>query len=652
MDYHYLQLLSQSYPTTASVASAIINLRAILQLPKPTEHFMADLHGENEAFEHVLRNASGNIKRRVYDLFENKLSADELQGLCTLIYYPEQKLELIKNEHENLDVFYETTLHRLVAICRDVAAKYTRAKVRRWLPEEFAYVIEELLHTGVEVEDKREYYAVIVRSIIETHRSEAFITALCYLIQRLSVERLHILGDIFDRGPGAHIIMDRLCSYHHLDIAWGNHDMLWMGAAAGNLACIAAVLRLSLRYANTRTLEDGYGISLMALATFAMETYGDDPCTIFMPKTDEVAVNMSEKEQMLLARMHKAITVIGFKLEGQLYERHPEWKMEERAVLRGLNLQKGTVRIEGTDYELLDKNFPTINCDDPLRLSPEEENLMYRLRHSIDMSDRLRRHIKCLLLRGSMYGIYNNNLLYHASVPLCEDGSLREVEVRGQKVSGRALMDAVEQMVRAAFDDQLTKSDRKEGSDYIWYLWCGPDSPLFDKRKMATFERYFVADKSTHHEEKGWYYKLRDNEAVCDRILDDFGIDRKGHRHIINGHVPVHVSRGENPIKAGGKLMVIDGGFAKAYHDTTGIAGYTLVYHSRGFQLVQHEPFASAQDAIERGTDIRSTTQIVEMMGRRARVADTDKGMELRRQISDLKELLAAYRKGKIKEGR
>ncbi len=648
-DLRYLKLLSSKFPDIASVATEIINLEAILNLPKPTEHFMADLHGENAAFQHVLRNASGNIKRKVRDLFAGTLREQELKDLCTLIYYPEEKLELIKQNELDLEDFYDTTLNRLVAVCRNVSSKYTRSKVRKALPHEFAYIIEELLHETSDGHNKQEYFNGIIRSIIATHRADSFIIALCYLIQHLTIDRLHILGDIYDRGPGAHLIMDTLSQYHHVDIQWGNHDMLWMGAAAGNATCIATVLRLSLRYANTRTLEDGYGISLVSLATFAMETYGDDPCELFQPRClDNTGHILTERERRILSQMHKAITIIALKLEGQLYKSHPHWQMEERDLLSAIDYDKGTVRLEGKDHALLDTHFPTIDPADPCKLTSDEENLIERLRHSFEMSLRLRQHIRCLLHRGSMYGIYNGNLLFHASVPLSADGSLKPVNIEGESVSGRALMDRVDYLVRLAFDERADKTERQRGRDFIWYLWCGKDSPLFDKSKMATFERYFIADKATHHEEKGFYYKLRDNARVCDHILSDFGISDP-HRHIINGHVPVHVSRGENPIKADGRLMVIDGGFAAAYHETTGIAGYTLVYHSRGFQLVQHEPFASRAEAVEKGTDIRSTTQIVEMTGQRQMVADTDKGEELRAQIADLRQLLDAYRKGLLK---
>lgn len=648
-DVRYLTLLSRDFPTVSKVTTEIINLEAILHLPKPTEHFLADLHGENEAFHHVLRNASGNIKRKVNELFGTTLRDIEKKDLCTLIYYPERKLELVKQNDVDLSDYYQTTLNRLITVCRSVSSKYTRSKVRKNLPEEFAYIIEELLHESTEDHNKQAYCNVIIQTIIGTRRADHFIIALCYLIQRLAIDRLHILGDIYDRGPGAHLIMDTLCDYHNLDIQWGNHDILWMGAAAGNACCIASVLRLSLRYANTRTLEEGYGINMVPLATFAMETYADDPCTLFQPRIEQPEEDLNDKTVRLIAQMHKAMAVIQFKLEGELYGRHPEWGMGDRRLLDFIDFEQGTICLDGKVYELLDKHFPTIDPAAPYRLTAEEKELVERLRHSFLICERLQRHVSCLLLHGGMYGVYNSNLLFHASVPLNADGTLRDVPVGDASFKGHELMQRVEQMVRMAFDNEVEAEEQQAAQDYFWYLWCGPDSPLFDKSKMSTFERYFIADTSTHHEEKGWYYKLRDNAAVCDALLEEFGVHGP-HCHIINGHVPVRVGNGENPIKAGGRLMVIDGGFAKAYHNTTGIAGYTLVYHSRGFQLVQHEPFSSAEEAILTGADIRSTTQIVELTGQRAMVSDTDIGQKLRARIGDLEKLLVAYRRGIIKE--
>ena len=649
-DMRYLQLLSQSFPTVAEASTEIINLQAILNLPKGTEHFLADIHGEYEAFIHVLKNASGNIKRKVNELFGNTLREAEKRELCTLIYYPEQKLELVKHNETDIDDWYHITLHQLVAVCRDVSSKYTRSKVRKSLPADFSYIIQELLHEHTEDHDKTAYVNVIVDTIISTGRADDFIIAIANVIQRLAIDSLHILGDIFDRGPGAHIIMDAMRKYHSWDMQWGNHDILWMGAAAGNDACICNVIRLSLRYGNLPTLEEGYGINLVPLATFAMETYKNDPCTEFIPKTTGGASLLDEKTLRLTAQMHKAIAVIQFKVENQIIAKHPEWKMNDRCLFEHVDYQNGTIDLQGKTYKMSSCSFPTINPDAPSELSPEEEILISKLHHSFSVCEKLHKHIRVMLQHGCMYGIYNNNLLFHASCPLNEDGSLKEVEIYpGKKYSGRALMHHTGMQIRTAFQQDSAPEERDYAIDYFLYLWCGPDSPLFDKSKMATFERYFIADKETHVEEKGYYFKLRDNEEVIDHILDAFGVVGSN-RHIINGHVPVRTLKGENPIKANGKLMVIDGGFSKAYHNETGIAGYTLVYHSRGFQLVQHEPFTSTEDAIQRGTDIKSTTQIVEMSNRRMLVADTDIGVELRKQIDDLEELLYAYRHGYIKE--
>ena len=649
-DMRYLQLLSQSFPTVAEASTEIINLQAILNLPKGTEHFLADIHGEYEAFIHVLKNASGNIKRKVNELFGNTLREAEKRELCTLIYYPEQKLELVKHNETDIDDWYHITLHQLVAVCRDVSSKYTRSKVRKSLPADFSYIIQELLHEHTEDHDKTAYVNVIVDTIISTGRADDFIIAIANVIQRLAIDSLHILGDIYDRGPGAHIIMDTMRKYHSWDMQWGNHDILWMGAAAGNDACICNVIRLSLRYGNLPTLEEGYGINLVPLATFAMETYKNDPCTEFIPKTTGGASLLDEKTLRLTAQMHKAIAVIQFKVESQIIAKHPEWKMNDRCLFEHVDYQNGTIDLQGKTYKMSSCSFPTINPAAPSELSPEEEILIRKLHHSFSVCEKLHKHIRVMLQHGCMYGIYNNNLLFHASCPLNEDGSLKEVEIYpGKKYSGRALMHYTGMQIRTAFQQDSAPEERDYAIDYFLYLWCGPDSPLFDKSKMATFERYFIADKETHVEEKGYYFKLRDDEEVIDHILDAFGVVGSN-RHIINGHVPVRTLKGENPIKANGKLMVIDGGFSKAYHNETGIAGYTLVYHSRGFQLVQHEPFTSTEDAIQRGTDIKSTTQIVEMSNRRMLVADTDIGVELRKQIDDLEELLFAYRHGYIKE--
>ncbi len=648
-DRRVLELLSQTFTNISAASTEIINLEAILNLPKGTEHFVADIHGEHEAFRHILKNASGNIKRKVTEIFGTSLREQEIRELCSLIYYPEQKLEYIRASESDLDDFYNVTLHQLVRVCQTVSSKYTRSKVRKALPKEFAYIIEELLHESPSDDNKQAYFNRIVETIILTGQADSFIIALCNVIQRLSIDQLHILGDIYDRGVGAHLIMDTLCDYGNFDIQWGNHDALWMGAAAGNDACIANVLRLSLRYGNMATLEDGYGINLVPLATFAMETYGDDECRGFGPKLAPDDTTHSEKTQRLIAKMHKAISIIQFKLEAALAEKHPEWEMQDRKLLEHIDFKRNMFVLDGVDYEMKDTRFPTVDPENPYSLTAEEAELVKKLHHSFRVSDKLRKHIQCLFSHGSMYGVYNSNLLFHASMPLNSDGSLKDVGLQGGKYKGRELFQRIGMVMRSAFNDDMPAADRDFARDYYWYLWCGPDSPLFDKSKMATFERYFLVDPATHKEEKGHYYTLRDSEKVCDMILDAFEVEGE-HRHIINGHVPVRINKGETPIRANGKLMVIDGGFAKAYHGTTGIAGYTLVYHSRGFQLVQHEPFTSAEEAIKNGTDIVSTTQIVELSQKRMRVRDTDKGKELLGQIDELTELLYAYRNGIIKE--
>ena len=507
-----------------------------------------------------------------------------------------------------------------------------------------------MLHENLSDHDKTAYVNVIVDTIISTGRADDFICAICNVIQRLAIDQLHILGDIYDRGPGAHIIMDTLRQYHSWDIQWGNHDILWMGASAGNDACICNVLRLCLRYANLATIEE-YGINLVPLATFALEVYGDDPCEEFLPNVLP-GNSIDEKNRQLTAKMHKAIAVIQFKQEAAIFHRRPEWHMENRCLFEHIDYQRGICTLDGKEYAMKSCHFPTVDPQNPNALTPEETDLMQRLHHSFRISEKLHKHIRTLLSHGCMYTISNSNLLFHASCPLNDDGTLREVEIYPEvRFSGKELMHHIGMLIRSAFSEPNEEYPRDYARDYFLYLWCGPDSPLFDKSKMATFERYFLKDKETYLEEKGNYFRLRDSASVCDRILDAFGV--KGQvRHIINGHVPVHASKGENPIKAGGRLMVIDGGFSEAYHHETGIAGYTLVYHSRGFQLVQHEPFTSQHDAILREIDIKSTTQIVEMSAHRMLVADTDKGEELRAQVADLKELLYAYRLGIIKEKR
>ncbi|MDY4844942.1 MAG: fructose-1,6-bisphosphatase [Parabacteroides sp.] len=648
-DLRYLQLLARNFPTIADASTEIINLEAILNLPKGTEHFLSDIHGEDQAFSHVLKNASGAVKRKVNEIFTNSLRESEKKELCTLIYYPAEKLELIKSKEKDLEDWYQVTLNQLVKVCRNVSSKYTRSKVRKALPTEFSYIIQELLHESSIEPNKSAYVDQIINTIITTGRADDFIIALCNLIQRLTIDLLHIVGDIYDRGPGAHIILDTLCQYHNFDIQWGNHDVLWMGAAAGNLGCIANVIRMCLRFGNMATLEDGYGINLLPLATFAMDTYNDDPAVIFRPKTKFSDSVYDEKTMRLMSQMLKAITVIQFKLEGEIIRRRPEFGMDDRLLLHHIDLKKGTIRLGTTDYPLRDTYLPTLDMRDPYRLSVEEEELIYKLKHSFESSEKLKKHMRCLFTHGAMYQVCNSNLLFHASIPMNPDGSFKQIKIQNNYYAGRALMDRVDQLVRTAYFQTGSQEECEFAHDFIWYLWCGPDSPLFDKSRMATFERCFLEAPETHEEEKGAYYTLRNEEAICDQILDEFEVTGP-HRHIINGHVPVRAIRGENPIKANGKMIVIDGGFSKPYHPQTGIAGYTLVYHSRGFQLVQHEPFESAAKAIAEGLDIKSTTIVVELSSHRQLVRDTDKGRDLQAQISDLQKLLFAFRSGIIKE--
>lgn len=642
-DRRILQLLAQTFRDERAAATEIINLSAILHLPKGTEHFMADIHGEYEAFIHILKNASGRIREKAEEVLQGELSDDEMRQLCTLIYYPQEKLKLIADEVD--ESFYRKTLDRMVRVLRAVSSKCTRSRVRKALPASFAYIIEELLHEQAREDSRKDYYHTIIDTIISTGSAEDCIAAIAGVIQSLSVDRLHILGDIYDRGPGAHIIMDKLLTLNNWDIQWGNHDALWMGAAAGNDCCIANVLRMSLRFGNMATLEDGYGISLLPLATFAMETYGDDPCLCFTPQLGRSGVKVDEKTLRLMSQMHKAITVIELKLQAAIMQRHPEWKMDDRMVLPRIDFERGVYMLDGTEYAMTDNNLPTIDPSDPCRLTAEEKELVARLHRSFRISEKLQRHIHALLSHGSMYKITNGNLLFHASIPLNDDGSLKRVLVDGQEYGGRELMEKVGLVMRSAFSKDATTQTREYARDFFWYLWSGPDSPLFDKSRMTTFERYFLADKAMTHEEKGAYFRLRNNPEVCDSILDAFSVNGQK-RHIINGHVPVRAAKGESPIRADGRLMVIDGGFSRAYHDTTGIAGYTLVFHSRGFELVQHEPFGTAREAIEQGTDIVSTTQIVEHTNHRLLVRDTDKGRVLQGQIDELRQLLQAYRMG------
>lgn len=645
LELRYLERLSDLYPTIAAASTEIINLQSILNLPKGTENFLTDIHGEYEAFSHVLKNGSGSVRRKIDDVFGNTLTTKDKQSLATLIYYPKEKMEQVKKIETNLEDWYKINLYRLIEVSKRAASKYTRSKVRKALPKDFAYVIEELITEKVEINDKESYYNAIINTIINIGRAEEFIAAISELIQRLVVDHLHIVGDIYDRGPGPHIIMEKLMSYHSIDIQWGNHDVLWMGAATGQRACIANVIRICARYGNLDILEDGYGINLLPLATFSLTKYEDDPCTCFALKGSS---NTTITERDMNQKMHKAISVIQFKIEGQVIKRNPSFQLETRNLLHLMDLEKGIITIDGKDYKLLDTNFPTIDPANPYELSPEEEDIMERLERAFLTCDKLQAHMRFLLTKGGLYKVYNNNLLYHGCVPLNEDGSLKVANIYGRNYKGKALYEVLDSYVRKGFFE-LDPKEKERGRDMMWYIWLNPNSPLFGKDKMATFERYFLADKAMHLEKKNPYYFLIENEAAMDGILKEFGLSPEG-AHIVNGHVPVKQKNGESPIKCGGKVLVIDGGFSKAYQKETGIAGYTLIYNSYGLLLVAHEPFESTEAAIEKESDIHSENKIVKRVVERRLVGDTDAGKELKEQIKDLEELLEAYRAGRIVE--
>ena len=641
----YLKSLSKQYPNAAAASTEIINLQAILNLPKSTEHFLTDIHGEYEQFNHVLKNGSGTVRRKIDEEFGLNLSDKDKRALATLIYYPREKLDIVRKSEENIEDWYRINLHRLVQVTKRVSSKYTRSKVRKALPPEFAYVIEELITEKAEIQNKEAYYNEIIHSIIRVGAAPDFIVALSDLIQRMVIDHLHIVGDIYDRGPGPHLIMDVLTKYHSVDVQWGNHDVVWMGAASGSLACIANVIRFSARYGNLRILEEGYGINLIPLATFALDTYADSDTSAFAISYDSgydtANANLDEK-------MHKAITVIQFKLEGQLIKKYPGFEMDDRLLLDKVDKESGRVLIDGTWYDMTDSYLPTLDPDDPYRLSDAEEDVMERIRYAFMHCEKLQKHVRFLFSKGSLYKIYNSNLLYHGCVPLDEKGNFKKVTIRGQEYSGKALYDILEHYARKGYYSRDEK-EREFGRDIMWYIWNGPNSPVFGKDRMTSFERYFVADESTHTELKCSYYELRDNEEVIDSILKEFGLI-PGYSHIVNGHVPVEVKNGASPIRCGGRLLVIDGGFSKAYQGKTGIAGYTLVSNSHGMRLVAHKPFESTESAIVNETDIFSDDIAVETYPMRRRVADTDIGADIRDQICQLEDLLSAYRDGLIQE--
>lgn len=646
MQLKYLKSLSNQYPNIAAASTEIINLQAILNLPKGTEHFLTDIHGEYEQFNHVLKNGSGAVRRQIDEEFGNTLRNKDKKSLATLIYYPQEKLDIVLGQEDNIEDWYKITLHRLVQITKKVASKYTRSKVRKALPKDFAYIIEELITERAEISDKEGYYNEIIHTIIRIGRAPEFIVALSNLIQRLVVDHLHIVGDIYDRGPGPHIIMDTLMKYHSVDIQWGNHDIVWMGAACGHLPCIATVVRIAARYGSLDTLEEGYGINLIPLATFALDTYKDTNCDTFAIKYN---TDYNTKDLSLDMKIHKAISIIQFKLEGQVIKKHPEFEMDDRLLLDKINYEKKTVMVYGKEYPMNDVDFPTVDPADPYNLTPDEEQVMARIQQAFVKCEKLQRHVRFLFSNGGLYKVHNSNLLYHGCVPMDEKGNFKAVDVDGKRYRGKELYDILDNYARKGYYSKNDPAGMRRAQDYIWYIWAGPNSPVFGKDKMATFERYFIEDKETHKEIKNSYYSLLDNEEVLNRILEEFGLDT--HKsHIINGHVPVELKKGESPIKCDGKLLIIDGGFSKAYQSKTGIAGYTLVANSHGMRLVAHEPFESTEAAILHESDIFSDSTVVEVAANRIRVSDTDIGRELRESIKQLELLLQAYRDGSIVE--
>lgn len=640
-DLAYLKLMAREYPTIRAASSEIINLTAIQGLPKGTEYFFSDLHGEHEAFIHLLKSASGVIREKISETFSHILPEKEEVELSNLIYYPDRIMNQLELSGEADDDWQRVTIYRLVQICKVVSSKYTRSKVRKKMPAEFAYIIDELLHVDYNDDNKRVYYSEIIRSIIDIRIGDKFIIALCELIQNLTIDCLHIIGDIFDRGPRADMIMNELLQFHDVDIQWGNHDISWMGAATGNLACICNVLRIAISYNSFDVLEDGYGINLRPLSMFAAKVYRKDPCERFTPQILDKNI-YDAVDPGLAAKMHKAIAVIQFKVEGQIIKRHTEYEMDDRILLESIDYKRGTVVVEGKEYPLLDTSFPTVDPADPLALNEEEEELLRALQLSFLHNELLHRHVRFLYSHGSMYKCYNSNLLYHGCIPMREDGTFDELFMEGAAYSGKALMDYVDNKIQNAYFLPEHTAESADARDFMWYLWCGAKSPVYGKGKMTTFEHYFIEDPQTRTEPMNPYYRLSVKEEYCRRILEEFGLSGES-SHIINGHVPVKIKEGESPVKAGGRLFLIDGGLSKAYQAKTGIAGYTLIYNSNHLALAEHKPFDPEKESTPK-------VSVVENMKRRMMVADTDKGTELAESIEDLKELVAAYREGIIKE--
>ena len=649
-ELHYLRLLARQYPTVEAAGTEIIRLQAILNLPKPTEHFMSDIHGEHEAFLHILNSGSGEVKEKLEELFGNSMTQKDRNDLATLIYYPTSKLALIADETEDLDEWYRLTIHRLVGLCRFVSTKHTRAKVRTYMDPDYEQILDELIHLVEEGGSRRDQYENIINTIIQIGQAADVIRAICKVIKSLVVDKLHIVGDIFDRGPRADIVMDSLMTCNNVDIQWGNHDVLWMGAASGSRTLVATVLSNSIRYNNLDVIETGYGISLRPLSIFANEVYKDCNTDQFKVKlTGTDADQYTEKDKLLSARMYKAITIILFKLEGQKVLRRPEFGMEDRLLLDKINYEDKTITLDGKVYPLLDWDFPTVDPNNPYELTDEENHVINQLTDSFENSEKLQRHIRFLYSKGGLYKVCNGNLLFHGCIPMNDDGSMMTFTIGGKERSGKRFLDYAEKTARKAYYDKRGSEERQFGMDFLWWLWCGRNSPIFGRDRMTTFERRFIADEATWTEPKNAYYTYYEDPAVCDRILKEFGLEGE-HCHIINGHVPVKVRKGESPIKGGGKLIVIDGGFSRAYQSTSGIAGYTLIYNSRHFRLVSHQPFTSKWNAVHKNDDIHNDSQIFEKLETRMRLSQTDEGAELQDRVNMLMMLLDAYRSGAVTE--
>ena len=649
-ELHYLRLLARQYPTVEAAGTEIIRLQAILNLPKPTEHFMSDIHGEHEAFLHILNSGSGEVKEKLEELFGNTMTQKDRNDLATLIYYPSSKLALVADEEEDLDEWYRLTIHRLVDLCRFVSTKHTRAKVRTYMDPDYEQILDELIHLVEEGGSRRDQYENIINTIIQIGQAADVIRAICKVIKSLVVDKLHIVGDIFDRGPRADIVMDSLMGCNNVDIQWGNHDVLWMGAASGSRTLVATVLSNSIRYNNLDVIETGYGISLRPLSIFANEVYKDTNTDQFKVKlTGTDADQYTEKDKLLSARMYKAITIILFKLEAQKVLRRPEFGMADRLLLDKINYEDKTITINGKVYPMLDCDFPTVDPANPYELTAEENHVINQLTDSFENSEKLQKHIRFLYSKGGLYKVCNGNLLFHGCIPMNDDGSLMTFTIGGKERSGKRFLDYAEKTARKAYYDKRGSEERQFGMDFLWWLWAGRNSPIFGRDRMTTFERRFIADESTWVEPKNAYYTYYQDPAVCDRLLKEFGLEGE-HCHIINGHVPVKVRKGESPIKGGGKLIVIDGGFSRAYQSTSGIAGYTLIYNSRHYRIVSHQPFTSKWNAVHKNEDIRNDSEIFEKMETRMRVSQTDEGAELQDRVEMLMMLLDAYRSGAVTE--